>query len=122
MLSRYIRLHVAFFITALIHVPGVVILGESPFAIGLFKFFLMQAVGILIESMIFNIWITATKTRIDHVPVPAGIIAYLLGYIWVLAWISWTGPEYTWMVARAVVEGRDNVVPWSFIRWLGYRN
>jgi hypothetical protein len=94
----------------------VVILGESPFTTGVPKFFLMQAVGILIESTELNFWVAISKVATNEAP--AGRTTKLMGYVWVLAWITWTGPSFTWLVARALVQGKDDVVFWSFIKWL----
>lgn len=120
LVSRCVRLHLAFFITALVHIPGVVILGESPFSVGVPKFFLMQAVGIVIESTVLYMWMTITRAKPESVI--SGRMTKLLGYIWVLAWTTWTGPSFTWLVARALIPGKDDVVPWSFLKWLGYGN
>ncbi|RDW65127.1 hypothetical protein BP6252_10778 [Coleophoma cylindrospora] len=116
-LIRYLRVFLAFYITALIHIPGVVVLGGSPFASGCPTFFIMQAVGILIESMVIYLWSAISRTPIDNMPTRR--MTKVLGYVWVLAWTSWTGPSFTWVIARALVQGRDDVVPWSFIKWLG---
>ena len=119
-ISRCVRLHLAFFITALIHIPGVVIFGLSPFALGVPKFFLMQAVGIVFESMVLYVWATVNKAKPKVAT--TGRVTKALGYVWVLAWTTWTGPSYTWPVAREFIRGKDNVVPWSFVKWLGYGN
>ncbi|OBT67453.1 hypothetical protein VE03_03045 [Pseudogymnoascus sp. 23342-1-I1] len=118
--SRYVRLFLAFYVTALVHLPGVVILGQSPFVLDVPKFFLMQAVGIMIESTVFHVWAARGRTAADNVTIQR--TSKLLGYTWVLAWTAWTGPSFTWVVARGLVRGKDDVVPWSFIKWLGYGN
>lgn len=117
-LSRCVRLHLAFFITALVHLPGPVLLGHSPFVPGVPKFFLMQAVGIMIESTAFYVWSAIRGPAADKVP--AGRMAKLLGYVWVLGWTTWTGPSFTWLTARRLTPGKDDVVPWSLIKLLRY--
>jgi hypothetical protein len=117
-LSRYVRLFLAFYVTALLHLPGVVILGESPIALDLPKFFLMQAVGIMVESTVLHIWAAIGITTTSNVTTRR--VTKVLGYIWVLAWTAWTGPGFVWVVARGLVPGKDDVVPWSFVKWLGY--
>lgn len=84
------------------------------------KFFLMQAVGIVIESMVVYVWAATGRTGTGNAT--AVRMTKLLGFIWVLAWISWTGPGFTWVIARKLVPGKDDVVPWSLIKWLGYGN
>ncbi|KFY30452.1 hypothetical protein V493_01896 [Pseudogymnoascus sp. VKM F-4281 (FW-2241)] len=101
-LSRFVRLFLAFYVTALIHLPGTVILGESPFATDVPKFFLMQAVGIMIESTVIYVWAATGRAAAGNVT--AMRMAKLLGFIWVLAWTTWTGPGYTWVVARKLVR------------------
>ncbi|KFY47321.1 hypothetical protein V494_00041 [Pseudogymnoascus sp. VKM F-4513 (FW-928)] len=121
LLSRCVRLCLAFYITALVHLPGVVIHGESPFALDLPKFFLMQAVGIMIESTVIYACAAATgRTATDNGT--ARRTTKVLGYIWVLAWTAWTGPGFLWVVARSLVPDKDDVVPWSVVKWLGYGN
>jgi hypothetical protein len=68
-----------------------VILGESSSATEVLKFFLMQAIVISIESMAFNIWAAMSGTTRANVPATGS--TKILGYIWVLAWTSWTAPE-----------------------------
>jgi hypothetical protein len=79
----------------------------------------MHAVGILIESTMLDIWLSIRRTA--NKEVPSGRMAKLLGYIWVLAWTTWTGPKFTWIVARGLPQGKEDVVPLIFIKWLGYR-
>jgi hypothetical protein len=117
-LWRFVRLFIAFYFTALVHLPGVVILGGSPFDTGVQKFFLMQAVGIVIESIVFSLWTVRAQNTTNGLR--AGRMTKLLGYMWVLAWTTWTGPSFTWIISRMVVQGRDDVVPLSFLKWLGY--
>ncbi|OBT76848.1 hypothetical protein VF21_04730 [Pseudogymnoascus sp. 05NY08] len=117
-LSRYVRLFLAFYVTALLHLPGVVILGESPFALDVPKFFLMQVVGVMIESTVLHAWAATRSTATDNAT--ARRATKLLGYMWVLAWTAWTGPGFLWVVARGLVPGKDDVVPWIFVKWLGY--
>lgn len=78
----------------------------------------MQAVGIMIESTALYVWAATGRTAADNVT--ASRMIKLLGYVWVIAWTAWTGPSFTWVVARGLVRGKDDVVPWSFIKWLGY--
>ncbi|KFZ03723.1 hypothetical protein V502_10716 [Pseudogymnoascus sp. VKM F-4520 (FW-2644)] len=117
-LTRYVQLFLAFYVTTLLHLPGVVILGVSPFTPDVPKFFLMQAVGIMVESTVLYVWAATGRTATDNVT--ARRMIKLSGYIWVIAWTAWTGPSFTWVVARGLVRGKDDVVPWSFIKWLGY--
>jgi hypothetical protein len=98
----------------------VAVIGGSPFATGVPKFFLMQAFGIVIESIVLNFWAGIKETSVDDAA-PAGRATKVLGYGWVLGWITWTGPSFTWLVARLLVQGRDDVVPWSLVKSLGYR-
>jgi hypothetical protein len=78
----------------------------------------MQAVGIMMESTVLYVLAETGRTAADNVT--ARRTTKMLGYIWVLAWIAWTGPGFIWVVARGLVPGKDDVVPWSFIKWLGY--
>lgn len=117
-LTRYVRLYLAFYVTALLHLPGVVIVGGNPYTLDVPKFFLMQALGIMIESTVLYAWAATGKTATDNVT--GKRVIKLFGFIWVLAWTAWTGPSFTWVIARGLVRGKDDVVPWSFMRWLGY--
>jgi hypothetical protein len=118
LLSRCIRLLIAFYISALVHMPGNIALGTSFFGSGCQGFFLMQAVGIIVEDAANHTY-RQFRPRIPPNKIPAGGTK-MLGYFWVLAWITWTGPPFFWVTARNLIPGRDETVPWSFLQWLGF--
>jgi hypothetical protein len=119
LLSRTIRLFLAFYISALVHIPGNVALGQSPFNTSAPTFFVMQALGITIESFVYYWWSYMTKTRgLKLGESSLGKRAKVFGYLWTAAWLTWTGPSWMWTTARGLVPGRDVVVPWSLFKQL----
>ncbi|KFZ17765.1 hypothetical protein V502_04414 [Pseudogymnoascus sp. VKM F-4520 (FW-2644)] len=118
--SRCVRLFLAFYVTALVHPPSAVVFGESAFALDVPKFFFMQAVGIVTDDTLLYAMAVAGGGATDNVT--AKRTAKLWGYIWVIAWTAWTGPTSTWIIERKLVRGKDDVLPWSLVKWLGYGN
>lgn len=114
--SRCIRLFLAFFISALVHIPGNVALGVNIFATGAPRFFLMQAVGIVIEDAFFYMY-RHLKLHTPRKMSSGGLV--FLGYLWTLAWLTWTGPSFFWVTARNLVPRGDETIPWSVLQWFG---
>lgn len=80
----------------------------------------MQAIGVVTDNTFLYAMAVAGRGATDNKT--AKRTAKLWGYIWVIVWTAWTGPTLTWIIQRKLVQGKDDVLPWSLVKWLGYGN
>lgn len=80
----------------------------------------MQAIGIVTDDTLLYAMGVSGRGATDNVT--AKRTAKLWGYIWVIAWTAWVGPTSTWIIKRKLVRGKNDVLPWSLVKWLGYGN
>jgi len=88
--SRYLRLTIAFFISGLIHYRADQAMGVPNVENGAIKFFLIQALAIMLEDTVAPITSAILPKPIHRV----------LGWIWVLGFLIWTTPIWTYPSAR----------------------
>lgn len=82
-LSSYTQLYTVFLISGLIHAGGdYMVLRHLPAST--LQTFLLQAVAITFED--FVIWYT------EPIRPKFGLLNRAIGYIWVVLWITWSGP------------------------------
>ena len=107
LLSRYVRLFLAFFMSGVLHIfmDRAFELGSGDLASVIF--FSLQALAIMVED--------AVQAATAGLDVP-GPVRRLVGYIWVVAFLWWSTPRWFYPGARAVDPG--NMAPWSVVRWL----
>lgn len=117
--ARYTHLVLAFFASGvmlvLIDIPAGLPFSHS----GALQFFLMQAVGIAFEDGVQTGW------RRLFAPSKAGLASQafsskcqrVIGYIWVLLWLSWSSPIAYYPTLEANKgESKDTIVPFSIIQ------
>ncbi|KAK8080167.1 toxin biosynthesis protein [Apiospora hydei] len=98
--SRSIRLVLAFGISAVIHAPADLAIGLSFAEAGQFYFFSMQAIGIIMESGVQDLWF---RTGI-HFP---RVLQKVLGYVWVISWLCWITPSWSYTFMRHIDPVKD---------------
>ena len=82
--SFYVQIYVAFAISVMIHVAGDYSLLGSWLQGGALRFFLLQAIGITIETTVIDI------AKLLSIQGPW----HYLGYIWVIMWFTYTVPDW----------------------------
>jgi hypothetical protein len=100
-ISRYSNIFFAFFVSGAMHViadsGGAVSIAES----GALNFFCVQAVGILLEDTVQALY---RKAFGDF----EGVVYRILGYFWVVAWLSWSTPLWVYPVVSTM--NRDDML------------
>ncbi|KAJ4137168.1 hypothetical protein NW768_002749 [Fusarium equiseti] len=105
LLSRYVRLTLAFLLSGLMHHPMV-----SVYSLGADdtwsceKFFLLQAFGIMVED--------AVQTMAEGLSLPRPM-RRLAGYTWVVVFLVWSTP--VWMFPPMRQGDSGQMVPFSFV-------
>lgn len=104
MASRYLRLTIAFFISALIHYRADQAIGVPNMENGAIGFFLIQALVIMFEDTVEPI----------ISPLLPKLTLRVLGWIWVLSFLIWTTPIWTYPSARLGLDSAA-LVPMSLV-------
>ena len=107
LLSRYMRIILAFYISGLLHVCIDVALGIRFWDSGSPRFFVMQALGITVEDAVQEIY--------QRNGGKSNAYSRGLGYAWVSLWMVWTTPSWQWVLARATVPRDEKSIPYSFL-------
>ncbi|KAJ7626833.1 membrane bound O-acyl transferase family-domain-containing protein [Roridomyces roridus] len=105
--SLYIRLYTGFFISALLHY-GAESMALHHLRGRALSFFMLQAVGITLEDVIFRL---ARKTPLGRLEGSVG--ARLVGYAWTLGWFALVLPYWQEPLVRAGLT--DGGIPISLI-------
>lgn len=95
LVSRYVRLAIAFFISGAIHYRADQLQGVPASENGAVVFFLMQAAGIMFED---------TVGPIVAVVVPWPRVRRVLGWGWVLGFLIWSSPIWTYSSTRLGID------------------
>lgn len=104
LLSRMSRLIIAFFISGLIHLLVDIGLGVPRGESGAVLFFCLQPLGIMTEEAV-------QSTVLGRLPVFARKV---LGYLWVIAFMSWSVPVWLYPHLRLGMDAAD-MLPFHFV-------
>lgn len=95
--------------------------GVSARELGVFRFFFTQALGLIAEQGIVSLIYKMKKQDHDRShdsSAPAWHVK-VAGYVWVIAFMTWTGPSWIYpQAARAPPQGATAFLPFSIIGWL----
>ncbi|KAF5001556.1 hypothetical protein FDECE_10904 [Fusarium decemcellulare] len=86
LLSRYLKILIAFSLSGLVHVPSDMGSAVPAAKSGAIQFFASQLIGLMLEDVVGNMFNPLWKTRGTRV------LARLLGYFWVITYLAWSGP------------------------------
>lgn len=109
--GQVVRVLVAFILSGLGHANAVYVVSRGKFGRESILFFLLQALGILIEIGVLNGWRWLRPGIPEDWQKRWGMY---LGYAWVLGWLSWTSMFQIEDMRRL---GFGEPVPWSLLRW-----
>ncbi|KAH7870920.1 membrane bound O-acyl transferase family-domain-containing protein [Lentinula edodes] len=108
-LSSYTQLYIAFFVSAILHCFGDVMVGWEYLGAS-FPFFISQAFGITLEDIVIDV---VRRLGLRVTPV----FAKFIGYMWVVFWMSFSLPWYIDWAVNAKL-GQSEVLPVSPVRYV----
>lgn len=112
--ARYMCIFLTFLNSGLMHAGGELAAGVSWQQSGAIRFFCTQTVGIMLEDGVQAIY--GSARGIDRSRTQPPIWARLIGYIWVITFLVWSTPVWTYPQIRINKgEEKDLVVPFSVI-------
>lgn len=108
MLSRYMRLFLAFLISGLIHHSSDLAMGIPRAEAGSLIFFLLQPLGIMLED--------AFQALARQVPISRslGSMERIVCYLWVVMFLAWSTPTWFYPQQRLGIDPA-NLLPFSVI-------
>ena len=111
-LARYILLNLTFLISGIFHKYGDYASGVPWRDAGALKFFVMQAVGIMIEDAIQAGYRGLTgRKRTSEKP---ALWVRCLGFCWLLLWLVWTTPTWTYPTSQRATG--ESILPFSLFK------
>jgi Membrane bound O-acyl transferase family len=115
--ARYAKILVTFFVSGLLHMVVDLALGMSFSETGSVRFFCTQALGIALEDGVQTIYRSVRGVRGTKRSAQPGSWAKALGYIWVVAFLSWSTPVWVYPAIRMNQGGaKDRILPFSVTR------
>lgn len=106
MLSRYMRLFLAFLISGLIHHSSDLAMGISRAEAGSLIFFLLQPLGIMLEDGFQALARQVPTSRFR------GRIERIVCYLWVVMFLTWSTPTWFYPQQRLGIDP-ENLLPFS---------
>jgi hypothetical protein len=88
--------------------------------LGVFRFFCTQAAGLILEQSVISLF-KRTEEEGDQSDGAPAWYAKLAGFIWVGAFMAWTGPSWIYPQAArasAPAQGPSAFLPFSIVGWL----
>ncbi|WQF87933.1 Putative cytochrome P450, Wax synthase domain, cytochrome P450 superfamily [Colletotrichum destructivum] len=98
MVSRYLRLFIAFLLSGMIHHSSDIAMGIAPQEAGSLRFFLLQPVGIILEDSIQGVACRWPALQLPHT------FKVSLGYLWTLAFLAWSTPTWFYPQQRLGID------------------
>ena len=116
-LSRYTQLFMTFFISGFIHALTEIAQGMDFWQSGAIRFFVTQALGILLEDIIRAQWSLIRSSRKER-SISTTSVRTLpwLGYLWVFLFMVWSTPVWIYpAIAANRGEEKDLILPFSIV-------
>ena len=108
--ARYQKIFSSFFLSAIYHIALDYGLTVPMHEAGSIQFFLLQALGIVIEDGFQAAYYSLTgRSR----PLVAPLLHKLFGYMWVIAFMTWSLPVWTYPQMRYVRGRTDAMYPFT---------
>jgi hypothetical protein len=111
----------SFALSGLLHTAAGISSGMPADQLGIFRFFCTQAFGVIVEQAVVSLYSKMKGQNTDasqeqHDP---AWYARIAGYVWVMAFMTWTGPSWIYpQAAKVPAQGPTNFLPFSIIGWL----
>ena len=113
LVSRYTKITFAFLISGVIHVFLDIEYGGSAWESGAIRFFVMQAVGIIVEDAAQEIYLRGGGK--------SNVWSRGVGYAWTVFFLCWTTPSWEWVAMRRLIPRSDKRLPFSVLASLGVK-
>lgn len=112
LIGRYLFILLTFAASGFFHLFADITQGITWRESGALQFFCIQTLGIMIEDAVQAVYrsLRGDKAGQSHIAVT------VLGYIWVVAWLVWSTPRWTYPVMQRY--GGEPVLPFSLISLL----
>ena len=114
-MARYVALALTFVISSCQHALGDVASGIPISRTGSPWFFMIQALGFVMEDIAQNLWSWLRPG--SRGTKPAGW-SKVVGYVWVFLWMFWCTPFYSYPVSANNRGEKDAVLPFSILKML----
>ncbi|KAK2752195.1 hypothetical protein FQN55_008085 [Onygenales sp. PD_40] len=115
--ERYLNILLVFTLSALLHILSNHAGGVTTNDTGVALFFILPAFGIMFEDGVQELW---RRTRVETY-LPRGVVGVVkrgVGYVWLMGFLSVTGPWFLYAMNRLPMEVREGV-PVSVVRMVG---
>jgi uncharacterized protein YfiM (DUF2279 family) len=110
----------SFAFSGALHTVAGVSSGMPVSELGVFRFFVTQAFGLLVEQSAISLyrrWQGVEKREGAGWERP-DLAWRLVGYIWVAAFMAWSGPAWLYPQAyRQSAQGSASILPFSVVKW-----
>lgn len=107
-------LFTVFLISGLFHLAEDVGEGMNWRNSGSIRYYSMQPLGIMLEDAIQEVYHRNSKNR-DKAPSDR-LWKRMVGYMWFIAWMTWTTPAWVYPKARMATGGQqDRILPFSML-------
>ncbi len=108
--ARYSNIFLAFFLSGLIHITSDHGMTLPPGESGAIRFFLTQALGTVLEDAFqAAYYYVSGKNRSARVP----LLHKLVGYVWLVLFLSWSTPAWSYPQFRSIRSGIDCLFPFT---------
>ncbi|KAK2810595.1 hypothetical protein FQN50_002852 [Emmonsiellopsis sp. PD_5] len=118
--ERYLNILLVFTLSAIVHIISNHACGLTTNDLGVVLFFTAPAFGIMFEDGVQEVWRRARVER--YLPrVLVGVmrvVKRVVGYLWLMGFLSVTGPWFLYAMSRLPMEVRRGV-PWSVVGMVG---
>lgn len=115
-LSRCVTIILVFLLSGFLHFTIDIAAGIPYRESGAIRFFLMQAVGIIVEDYFIH---CLARLRPSRTTAKVVIYDRIAGYVWVLIWLSWTVPGWLYPISQRAKGGAgEAMVPFSLLSFL----
>lgn len=94
-MSRYLKVFLTFAVSGAMHVVADGGGGMSMAESGALRFFCTQALGIMLEDSVQELYLRMGGRK-------GSVLAKVVGYVWVLGFLSWSSPRWVYPVIRTM--------------------
>lgn len=98
LLGRYLKIALVFYLSGAMHIFGDIAAGLDWYGSGVIRYFGTQVLGLMIEDCVQAAYHLAVKS--DKRAVNYGLWQHVLGFVWVLSFMAWSVPVYTYPTSR----------------------
>jgi hypothetical protein len=117
--ARYCSVFISFVLSGVMHSCAGIAAGMSFKQLNVLHFFITQALGVVVEDLVRVAFSNArgNRGREDKNSLPPPLAIRLIGYVWVAAYMAWSGPVWLYPQASKTAPLGTNIsfLPYSII-------